>query len=135
MNRKELLVKRLREKGYLHIEDDVYDIAQRISEYDEDLILFFNPYFKRYEIHSCTFFPSSRPTYCVGTDILDSRLLFKLRMADNRTEYGFKEKMKDIEKGYELEETRKEKITDDIQNEVKKDVKQRLKMKQHFTMG
>ncbi len=135
MNRKEYLVKHLRERGYHHIEDDVYDIAKRISEYDEDLILFFNPHIKRYEIHSCTFFPSSRPTYCVGSNKLDAELLYTLRMADNRTEYGFKEKMDDVEESIIREEIRKKNAVEDVQKEAAKDAKQRLKMKQHFAMG
>ncbi len=135
MNRKEYLVKHLIERGYHHIEDDVYDIAKRTSEYDEDLILFFNPHIKRYEIHSCTFFPSTRPTYCVGSDKLDAELLYMLRMADNRTEYGFKEKMDDVEESIIREEIRKQNAVEDIQKEAAKDAKQRLQMKQHFAMG
>lgn len=135
MNRKEYLINHLLKRGYRHIEDDIYDISKRVSEYDEDLILFFNPRRQRYEIHSCTFFPSARPTYCVGSNRLDAELIYTLRMADNRTEYGFKEKMKDIDKGYDLKEERENKAVEIIQKEVKKDTKQRLKMKQHFSMG
>ena len=135
MNRKEGLIKRLRERGYKHIEDDVYDIAHRINEYDGELLLFFNPFIKRYEIHSCTSFPSNRPTYCVSSYELDYRIINSLRWADNRSDYGFKEKMDDIEKSYDLEEKRKSQTVEDMQKEVKNDVKTRLKMKQHFHMG
>ena len=135
MDRKEGLIRKMLMRGYKHIEDDVYEIAKRVNEYDEDLLLFFNPKMKRYEIHSCTFFPSSRPTYCISGEHLDYRLIDALRWADNRTDYGFNEKMSDIEKSYEQEELSKEKKVEDMQHEVKKDVKQRLQMTQHFYMG
>ena len=135
MNRKEGLIKHLRERGYLHIEDDICDIAQRINEYDEDLLLFFNPTKERYEIHSCTFFPSKRPTYCVSSNTLDCRIIDTLRWSDNRSDYGFKEKMNDIDRSYELEEEKKAQVEREMQREVKKDVETRLKLKQHFSMG
>jgi len=70
MNRKGLLINHLRKLDYRLMEDDVYNIANNLREYDDDLILFFNPKGERYEVHSCTFFPSKKATYCVMLVIL-----------------------------------------------------------------
>ena len=56
MDRKGLLINHLRKSGYQLMESDVYNIAEELRNYDNDLILFFNPKGERYEIHSCTFF-------------------------------------------------------------------------------
>lgn len=133
MNRRELLINHMLQKGYKYMESDVFDMADRIKEYDEDLILFFNTAKGRYEIHSCTFFPSAKPTYCVSSNRLED-LIKRLMIADNATRYGFKEKMNDIDKSYKAKEKNEKEKQRDKQRETKKDIEQRLKLKQHFAM-
>ena len=77
MRRKELLIERFTSLGYKLITSDNYNIANRIEKYDKDLVLFFNPFRKRYEVHTSFFFPSKKPTYCVGSPYLDSELVVR----------------------------------------------------------
>jgi len=135
MGRKELLIKFFTSLGYKLITSDNFNIAKRIEKYDKDLILFFNPKMLRYEVHSCTFFPSSRPTYCVGSPYLDSELILMLKRADNRTEFGFREKMdvldqEELER--EIESKKKEK---DMRDDFIRNVKKEDKGVKHFYLG
>ena len=135
MGRKELLIKFFTSLGYKLITSDNFNIAKRIEKYDKDLILFFNPKMLRYEVHSCTFFPSSRPTYCVGSPYLDSELILMLKRADNRTEFGFREKMdvldqEELER--EIESKKKEK---DMRDDFISNVKKEDKGVKHFYLG
>ena len=135
MRRKELLIKFFTSLGYKLITSDNFNIAKRIEKYDKDLILFFNPKMLRYEVHSCTFFPSSRPTYCVGSPYLDSELILMLKRADNRTEFGFREKMdvldqEELER--EIESKKKEK---DMRDDFIRNVKKEDKGVKHFYLG
>jgi len=91
------------------MEDDVYNIANNLREYDDDLILFFNPKGERYEVHSCTFFPSKKATYCVSSDKLED-VFYKLKQADNKV-IEFEKKMKMVEESklkHEIEKAKKE---------------------------
>lgn len=136
MERSFLLINFLTSLGYKLIEDDNFNLANRIRKYDKDLLLFFNPKIKRYEIHSCTFFPSSRPTYCTSSKYLDSELLLKLKRADNRTEFGFREKMDLIEQDRLKEEIANEKREQDLrENLVKTLAKEDSKGTRHFLIG
>ena len=109
MNRKGLLINHLRKLGYRLMEDDVYNIANDLREYDDDLILFFNPKEGRYEVHSCTFFPYKKVTYCVSSDKLEDAF-YKLKQADNKV-IEFEKKMKMVEESklkHEIEKAKKE---------------------------
>ncbi|MDD3174570.1 MAG: hypothetical protein PHF63_13080 [Herbinix sp.] len=122
--------------GYILIESDNYNIANRIRKYDKNLFLFFNPKRKRYEIHSCTFFPSNRPTYCVGSPYLDSELILMLKRADNRTEFGLREKMDLLEREeLQRENENKKKEQDFRDNFIKTIAKEEIKETRHFYMG
>ena len=67
MNRKELLINHLRKSGYQLMEDDVFNIADKLREYDNDLILFFNN--GRYEIHLVpSFLLGELPIVCQVTN-------------------------------------------------------------------
>lgn len=114
MDKKNKLIRRLSSKGYKLIEDDVYNISKRIRQYDKDLLLFFNPSNGAYEIHTSL----SLPSYCVSSDVLDSRLLLKLKRADNRTEYGMREKMDEIEREQEEKEKASQRHFDDLRQNV-----------------
>ena len=118
--------------GYIPIEDDVFNIAKRLRKYDNDLILFFNPRNKRYEVHSCTFFPSKRPTYCVSCEFLDYEIILKIRQADNRV-IGFNEKMKMIDESKIKEEIMKAKKEEDLRDNFIREVKK--SETKHFSMG
>lgn len=136
MNRRELLIKHFTSLGYKLIESDNFNIANRIERYDKDLILFFNPKTKRYEIHSCTFFPSKRPTYCVGSPFLDSELILMLKRADNRTEFGFREKMDLLEREELHREYENKKKEQDVrENFIRTIAKEEIKETRHFYMG
>jgi len=136
MERKEQLINFFTSLGYKLIESDNYNIANRIRRYDKDLILFFNPKMPRYEIHSCTFFPSNRPTYCVGSPYLDSELILKLKRADNRTEFGFREKMDLIEESKLKEEISNQKKEQDLRENFISTIKKEFtKGTRHFYMG
>jgi hypothetical protein len=131
MNRKELLINHLRKSGYQLMEDDVYNIAKELREYDNDLILFFNPILGRYEVHTCTFFPSNRPTYCVSSNKLED-VFYKIKQADNRV-MDFEEKMNKIDESKLKEEIDKAKKEADLrENFVKEVSKAETK---HFVMG
>lgn len=129
MNRKGLLINHLRKLGYRLMEDDVYNIANNLREYDDDLILFFNPKEERYEVHSCTFFPSKKVTYCVSSDKLED-VFYKLKQADNKV-IEFEKKMKMVEESklkHEIEKAKKEQ--DLRENFVKEVVK--METTKHF---
>jgi len=129
MNRKGLLINHLRKLDYRLMEDDVYNIANNLREYDDDLILFFNPKGERYEVHSCTFFPSKKATYCVSSDKLED-VFYKLKQADNKV-IEFEKKMKMVEESklkHEIEKAKKEQ--DLRENFVKEVVK--METTKHF---
>lgn len=133
--RKELLINHFRKLGYKLITSDPYNIANRIEKYDKDLVLFFNPTRKRYEIHSCTFYPSTRPTYVCGGPYLDAELILFMKRADNRTEFGFREKMDLLdreEQQREIESSKKEK---DMRDNVLSIIKKEDKGIRHFYIG
>lgn len=135
MRRKELLIKFFTSLGYKLITSDNYNIANRIEKYDKDLVLFFNPNRKRYEVHTSSFFPSKRPTYCVGSPYLDSELILMLKRADNRTEFGFREKMDVLDQeelGKEIESKKKEQ---DLRDNFIRNVKKEDKGVKHFYLG
>ncbi len=109
MNRKGLLINHLRKLDYRLMEDDVYNIANNLREYDDDLILFFNPKEGRYEVHTCTFFPSKKSTYCISSKTLED-VFYRLRQADNKV-IEFEKKMKMVEESklkHEIEKAKKE---------------------------
>lgn len=136
MRRKELLINKFTSLGYKLITSDSYNIANRIEKYDKDLVLFFNPNRKRYEIHTSSFFPSKLPTYCVGSPYLDSELILMLKRADNRTEFGFREKMDILEREElqrEINANKKEKdLIYDFANNAKDKI---VTGKKYFHMG
>lgn len=120
MNRKELLINHLRKSGYQLMESDVFNIANNLREYDNDLILFFNPKGERYEIHSCTFFPYKKVTYCVSSDNLED-IFYKVKKADNRV-VGFEEKMKQVDESKMKHEIEKAKKEQDLRENFTKEV-------------
>lgn len=120
MNRKELLINHLRRSSYQLMDDDVFNIANELREYDNDLILFFNPKSERYEIHSCAFFPYRKVTYCVSSDSLED-IFFKLKQADNRVT-AFEEKMRQAEESKLREEIKKAKKEEDLRENFVKEV-------------
>lgn len=129
MNRKELLINHLRKSGYQLMESDVYNIVDKLREYDKDLILFFNN--GRYEIHSCTFFPFRRVTYCVSSDKLED-VFYRLKQADNRVT-DFEEKMKQVEESKLKQEIEKAKKEADLRESFVKEVSKAET--KHFAMG
>jgi len=135
MERRNLLINFLTSLGYKLIMSDNFNIANRIEKYDKDLLLFFNPKYPRYEIHSCTFFPSNRPTYCVSSPCLDSELILKLKRADNRTEFGFREKMDLVEQSRLKEEMSNQKKEQDLRESMLNSVKKEDKGVKHFYLG
>ena len=129
MDRRELLINHMRKSGYQLMEDDVFNTANNLRQYDDDLILFFNPKEERYEIHSCTFFPSKKVTYCVSSDKLED-VFYKLKQADNRV-IDFKKKMEMVEESKLKHEIEKEKREQDLrENFVKEVVK--METTKHF---
>lgn len=129
MDRRELLINHMRKSGYQLMEDDVFNTANNLRQYDDDLILFFNPKEERYEIHSCTFFPSKKVTYCVSSDKLED-VFYKLKQADNKV-IEFEKKMKMVEESklkHEIEKAKKEQ--DLRENFVKEVVK--METTKHF---
>lgn len=134
--RKELLINHFQKLGYKLITSDSYNIANRIEKYDRDLILFFNPKRQRYEIHSCTFFPSARPTYVCGSPYLDAELILFMKRADNRTEFGFREKMDLLEQEELQREIERNKREQDLREHfINKIKKEDTKGTRHFYMG
>lgn len=133
--RKELLINHFQKLGYKLITSDSYNIANRIEKYDKDLVLFFNPTRKRYEIHSCTFFPSNRPTYVCGSPYLDAELILFMKRADNRTEFGFREKMDLLDREEEQREIEKRNKEKDMRDNVLSIIKKEDKGTRHFYMG
>lgn len=133
--RKELLISRFQRLGYKLITSDSYNIANRVEKYDKDLVLFFNPSRKRYEIHSCTFFPSNRPTYVCGSPYLDSELILFMKRADNRTEFGFREKMDLLDREEQIREIEKKHKEQAIRENFMSLVKKEDKGIRHFYMG
>lgn len=133
--RKELLISHFSKLGYKLITSDSYNIAKRIEKYDKDLVLFFNPTRKRYEIHSCTFFPSNRPTYVCGSPYLDAELILFMKRADNRTEFGFREKMDLLDREERQREIEKDKKFQDLKEEILLNVKKEDKGIRHFYIG
>lgn len=131
---REQFIDYLSKKGYIPIEDDVYNISKRIKKYDNDLVLFYNPGNKRYEVHTCTFFPSKRPTYCVSNEFCDYELLEKLRKADNRV-ITFNKKMQMVEESKLMEEIAKEKKEQDLRENFISRMKKEDKGIRHFYMG
>lgn len=131
MNRKELLINHLRKSGYQLIEDDVFNIANELHEYDNDLILFFNPRGNRYECHTCTFFPFRRATYCVSSETLED-IFYKIKLADNKVT-SFEEKMKKVDESKLNEEISKAKKEADLRENFVKEV-DKAETK-HFVMG
>lgn len=123
MDKRNKLINTMLDRGYSLIEDDVYHIAQRLQKYDKDLCLFFNPYRGAYEIHT----PLYSPSYCVSNEHCDYELLLKLKRADNRTEYGFREKMDEIDKEQELKEIRDEKRFEDLKRDVIRQVERKFR--------
>lgn len=121
--------------GYKLILSDVYNISKRIEKYDKDLILFFNPSRERYEIHSCTFFPSSRPTYVCGSPFLDSELILFMKRADNRTEFGFREKMDLLGREEQIREIEKKNKEQALRDNILSSIKKEDKGVRHFYMG
>jgi hypothetical protein len=129
MDRRELLINHMRKSGYQLMEDDVFNTANNLRQYDDDLILFFNPKEERYEVHSCTFFPSKKVTYCVSSDKLED-VFYKLKQADNKV-IEFEKKMKMVEESklkHEIEKAKKEQ--DLRENFVKEVVK--METTKHF---
>lgn len=129
MDRKELLINHLRKSGYQLMESDVYNIAEELRNYDNDLILFFNPKGERYEVHSCTFFPSKKVTYCISSDKLED-VFYKLKQADNRV-IDFEKKMKMVEESKLKEEIEKAKKEQDLRENFVKEVDKAERIK-HF---
>lgn len=129
MDRKELLINHLRKSGYQLMESDVYNIAEELRNYDNDLILFFNPKGERYEIHSCAFFPSKKVTYCVSSDKLED-VFYRLRQADNRV-IDFEKKMKMVEESKLKEEVEKARKEQDLRENFVKEVDKAERIK-HF---
>lgn len=126
MDNNEKLIEYLVNRGYIHIKDDVYDISKRIEKYDKNLILLYNTHQARFEIHTSLNFLPYRPTYCVGSKYLDSSLILKLKKADNRTEYGLREKLDDIDLSYEIEEKNKNAKFEDLKQDFIKNVEKKL---------
>ncbi len=133
--RKELLINHFQKLGYKLITSDSYNIANRIEKYDKDLVLFFNPTRRRYEIHSCTFFPSARPTYVCGNPYLDAEIIMFMKRADNRTEFGFREKMDLLDREEEQREIEKRNKEKDMRDNVLSIIKKEDKGTRHFYMG
>ena len=129
MDRKGLLINHLRKSGYQLMESDVYNIAEELRNYDNDLILFFNPKGERYEVHSCTFFPSKKVTYCISSDKLED-VFYKLKQADNRV-IDFEKKMKMVEESKLKEEIEKAKKEQDLRENFVKEVDKAERIK-HF---
>jgi len=136
MRRKELLIEHFISLGYKLITSDSYNIANRIEKYDKDLVLFFNPNRKRYEVHTSFCFPSKRPTYCVGNPYLDSELILMLKRADNRTEFGFREKMDILDREEMKREVDSNKKEQDLrENFIDTIKKEEVRGTRHFYMG
>ena len=135
MERRNQLINFLTSLGYKLIESDNYNLANRIKKYDKDLLLFFNPKYPRYEIHSCTFFPSNRPTYCISSPYLDSELILKLKRADNRTEFDFREKMDLLDREKLQRDIINKKAECDLRENFINEVKKENKGIRHFYMG
>ena len=134
--RKELLINHFQKLGYKLITSDSYNIANRVEKYDKDLVLFFNPIRKRYEIHSCTFFPSARPTYVCGNPYLDAELILFMKRADNRTEFGFREKMDLLDREEQQREIEKSKKEQDLRENFLNNIKREdEKGTRYFHMG
>ena len=129
MDRRELLINHMRKSGYQLMEDDVFNTANNLRQYDDDLILFFNPMEERYEVHTCTFFPSKKSTYCISSKTLED-VFYRLRQADNRV-IDFKKKMEMVEESKLKHEIEKEKREQDLrENFVKEVVK--METTKHF---
>jgi hypothetical protein len=80
-------------------------------------------------VHSCTFFPSKKVTYCVSSDKLED-VFYKLKQADNKV-IEFEKKMKMVEESklkHEIEKAKKEQ--DLRENFVKEVVK--METTKHF---
>ncbi len=120
MDRRELLINHMRKSGYQLMEDDVFNTANNLRQYDDDLILFFNPKEERYEVHTCTFFPSKKPTYCISSKTLED-VFYRLRQADNRV-IDFKKKMEMVEESKLKHEIEKEKREQDLRENFVKEV-------------
>jgi len=120
MDRRELLINHMRKSGYQLMEDDVFNTANNLRQYDDDLILFFNPKEGRYEVHTCTFFPSKKSTYCISSKTLED-VFYRLRQADNRV-IDFKKKMEMVEESKLKHEIEKEKREQDLRENFVKEV-------------
>jgi hypothetical protein len=82
------------------IENDLYDIARRVREYDPALRVYWNRKAERFEVHDLRAIGN---TYVLSADRLDARVLQRLYLAD----LG-KRRPADILRDLEEEERRRE---------------------------
>ena len=111
----------LKKKGLKVIESDVYDIAQRISAYDPNLVTTWNPKQEEYQVYDCRLFPHIM--MATWHNVLDRRLLERVRRADGRTEYGTKAKLDEVQAEHEKKELDEKKEAHDLAQSVKSELK------------
>lgn len=90
----------LLEQGLIIIESDVFDICNRLKEYDQDLVLCYDERKEVYQVWT-------KGGNCAAvSDKLDARLIEAVKCADGRTSYGFKAKLDAVRKQKAHEEAR-----------------------------
>lgn len=124
----------LQKRGYRIVDSDVYNISKRLKEYDRDLVLCFNPYKGRYEVHTCLYILNKAllPTYCISCEKLSCEILNKIKKADNRSTYDFNQKMKDIDASMMKKEKDKARNERELIDSIKDDVKNLLNGKKIY---
>lgn len=99
---KHLIHDTLKENGLIVIETDVFDIAKRISTYDECLVTVYNGSKDEFQVWDTRDFPNM--VVATFAKDLDARLIEKVKRADNRTSYGMRAKIDEIRREQEKRE-------------------------------
>jgi len=113
-------------RGYEVIESDVLNVCEGIREYDRTLSVIFNEKMKEFQVYENV--ENKAPCMVTFSNNLDRRLIDKLMKADNKTEYGFSEKIADIEDEKIFEEHKQKedgiKFNKIISREMQKGIKE-----------
>lgn len=118
---KDAIYEALRKQRLIVIQSDVYDIAKRISEYDEDLVTVYNGQMDEFQVYDTKTFPIM--TVATFAKELDSRLIEKVKRADNRTSYGMRAKLDDIKHEQEKREADEKKDAHETAMAIKSELK------------
>lgn len=110
----------LEKNGLIVIKSDVFDIANRISAYDDTLVTVYNASKDEFQVWDTANFPNMM--VATFAKDLDARLVEKVKRADNRTSYGMRAKLDEIKAEQEKREADEKKDAHEMADSMRREL-------------